>query len=83
MPTDEDEQDVKQLLADLLTQKMAAKGVQDGIAELQGRFREAGFLQTDGFFERANKYMGMVQDNILQLYQGLNGIVDEKEKGNG
>lgn len=73
-------QELKQLLRDLLTRKLGAKGLQDGIGELEGRFMKLGFEQTQGIFEHMHRNMSMVQDEFLALYCVLNGIVDELEK---
>ena len=71
---------LKQLLRDLLTQKLNAKSLQDGIGEFEGRFMNMGFEQTAGIFERMQRNMSMVQDEYLALYRVLNGIVEEMEK---
>ena len=73
-------EDLKQLLRDLLTQKLNAKSLQDTIGELEGRFMNMEFEETAGIFERMHRNMSMVQDEYLALYRVLNGIVEELEK---
>lgn len=75
-----DTEDLKRLSADAVDLKHDLNKLIFRLTMLQGGVLKIGLEQTNGYFERATKYMSLVPFELQQISEILDSLL---EKGNG
>jgi hypothetical protein len=73
-----DTQDLKRLSGDAISIKLDLNKLLFRLTTLQGEVLKIGLEQTNGYFERASKYMGLVPPELQQVSDILDSLLEKK-----